>query len=84
MHTCARNEAELSKCLQEWKNLKVNVTGSVCDVAFRAERERLMATVALIFHEKLNILVKLFLPLLVNTLVKFFPRKLLLNINRIK
>lgn len=57
VHTCARNEAELGKCLQEWETLKFDVTGSVCDVASRAEREKLMDKVSSIFHGKLNILI---------------------------
>ncbi|RZS13558.1 hypothetical protein BHM03_00045137 [Ensete ventricosum] len=57
VHTCARNEAELEKCLQKWEGMKLNVTGSACDVSLPAEREKLMERVASIFHGKLHILV---------------------------
>jgi len=57
VHTCSRNEAELEKCLQEWKRLGIHVTGSVCDVSSRAEREKLMEKVSSIFHGKLTILI---------------------------
>jgi len=57
VHTCSRNEEELEKCLQEWKNLNFHVTGSVCDVSSRQEREKLMERVSSIFGGKLNILV---------------------------
>lgn len=57
VHTCSRNEAELNSCLQEWEKLKFNVTGSICDVSSRAEREKLMEKVSSIFDGKLNILV---------------------------
>lgn len=43
--------------MQEWGNLKFDVTGSVCDVVSRAEREKLMENVSSIFHGKLNILI---------------------------
>nr|WGU11348.1 noroxomaritidine/norcraugsodine reductase 2 [Crinum x powellii] len=57
VHTCSRNEAELGKCLQEWEKLKFNVTGSVCDVSSRAEREKLMEKVSSVFNGRLNILI---------------------------
>ncbi|KAG1365837.1 tropinone reductase [Cocos nucifera] len=57
VHTCSRNEAELNKCLERWKTLNIHVTGSVCDVSKRAEREKLMEGVHSIFQGKLNILV---------------------------
>ena len=57
VHTCSRSESDLEKCLQEWKNLNFHVTGSVCDVSSRKEREKLMERVSSIFSGKLNILV---------------------------
>ncbi|XP_078179252.1 noroxomaritidine/norcraugsodine reductase-like [Carex rostrata] len=57
VHTCSRNEIELNKCLQEWKEKKLKVTGSVCDVSSRAEREKLMDTVKSVFQGRLTILV---------------------------
>ncbi|XP_042420017.1 noroxomaritidine/norcraugsodine reductase-like isoform X2 [Zingiber officinale] len=57
VHTCARSEADLKKCLQKWLGSKLKVTGSVCDVSSPSEREKLMATVKSQFDGKLNILV---------------------------
>lgn len=57
VHTCSRNEPELKKCLQEWKNMNFDVTGSACDVSSREERERLMKTVSSLFGGNLDILV---------------------------
>ncbi|KAK7256787.1 hypothetical protein RIF29_30268 [Crotalaria pallida] len=57
VHICARNQKDIDKCLEEWKNKGFNVTGSVCDVITRDQREKLMEIVASIFHGKLNILV---------------------------
>ncbi|XP_074270858.1 tropinone reductase-like [Silene latifolia] len=57
VHTCARNEAELDACLAHWKSKGLPVTGSVCDVSSRPQREKLMETVSSIFEGKLNILV---------------------------
>ncbi|XP_065025020.1 noroxomaritidine/norcraugsodine reductase isoform X4 [Musa acuminata AAA Group] len=57
VHTCSRNEAELSRCLQRWEAMNLKVTGSVCDVSSPVEREKLMEDVKSIFHGKLNILV---------------------------
>ncbi|KAG6485918.1 noroxomaritidine/norcraugsodine reductase-like [Zingiber officinale] len=57
VHACARSEADLEKCLQQWRDSKLNVTGSVCDVSSPSEREKLMATVKSQFDGKLNILV---------------------------
>lgn len=57
VHTCCRNRGELDTCLQDWKVLGFGVTGSVCDVSKRAQREELMETVSSLFHGKLNILV---------------------------
>ncbi|CAL9043773.1 unnamed protein product [Musa banksii] len=57
VHTCARNEAELEKCLQRWGAMHLKVTGSVCDVSSPTEREKLVERVKSIFNGKLNILV---------------------------
>ncbi|KAK1299477.1 hypothetical protein QJS10_CPB14g00690 [Acorus calamus] len=57
VHTCARNESDLNECLQRWKALGSPVTGSVCDVSSRVEREKLIERVSSIFDRKLNILV---------------------------
>ncbi|XP_074571795.1 noroxomaritidine/norcraugsodine reductase-like [Curcuma longa] len=57
VHTCARSEADLEKCLQQWRGSNLKVTGSVCDVSSPIEREKLMETVKSQFDGKLNILV---------------------------
>nr|CAD1822104.1 unnamed protein product [Ananas comosus var. bracteatus] len=57
VHVCARNEVDLQSCLKRWDEMKLKVTGSVCDVSSRSEREKLMERVQSIFHGKLNILV---------------------------
>ncbi|KAL9236310.1 hypothetical protein vseg_010997 [Gypsophila vaccaria] len=57
VHTCARNQTELDACLQDWKSKGLTVTGSVCDVSSRPQREKLMETVSSIYNGKLNILV---------------------------
>ncbi|WOL13892.1 tropinone reductase [Canna indica] len=57
VHTCARNGAELEKCVEEWEAMGLKVTASACDVSSPAEREKLMERVESIFHGKLNILV---------------------------
>ncbi|CAI9106849.1 OLC1v1006082C1 [Oldenlandia corymbosa var. corymbosa] len=59
VHTCSRNEAELARCLKEWEGEEEfsRVTGSVCDVSSRADREKLMDAASSVFGGKLNILV---------------------------
>ncbi|KAI3757916.1 hypothetical protein L6452_05460 [Arctium lappa] len=57
VHTCSRNEAELNQRLQEWSAKGLRVTGSVCDVASRPQREQLMEKVSSLFGGKLNILI---------------------------
>ncbi|OEL18121.1 Tropinone reductase-like protein [Dichanthelium oligosanthes] len=61
VHTCSRNEAELRARLAEWDAakgaLRGAVTGSVCDVSVRDQREQLLRDVAGRFGGKLNILV---------------------------
>ncbi|CAL5192138.1 unnamed protein product [Lathyrus oleraceus] len=57
VHICSRNEEDINKCLEEWKSKGFHVTGSVCDLLFRDQREKLMETVTSVFNGKLNILV---------------------------
>lgn len=57
IHTCARTETDLNKCLLDWKSKGFQVTGSVCDVSSQLQRENLLNTVSSEFHGKLNILV---------------------------
>ncbi|XP_028786415.1 tropinone reductase homolog isoform X4 [Neltuma alba] len=57
VHICSRNQADIDRCLTEWKSKGFSVTGSVCDVLSRHQRENLMETVSSIFHGKLNILI---------------------------
>ncbi|KAI8013025.1 hypothetical protein LOK49_LG05G01357 [Camellia lanceoleosa] len=57
VHTCARNEAELKRCLGDWEDEGFGVTGSVCDVSSPPQREDLMDSVSSIFNGKLNILI---------------------------
>eukprot|EP00261_Vitis_vinifera_P020225 XP_010650987.1 PREDICTED: tropinone reductase homolog At2g29260, chloroplastic-like isoform X3 [Vitis vinifera] len=56
IHTCSRKETELDECLKDWKAKGFGVSGSVCDVSSRAQREKLMETVSSVFNGKLNIL----------------------------
>jgi Tropinone reductase 1 len=57
VHTCARSAADLEECRRRWSEKGLSVTVSVCDVAVRADREKLMDTVKAIFDGKLDILV---------------------------
>ncbi|KAJ9698506.1 hypothetical protein PVL29_007537 [Vitis rotundifolia] len=57
IHTCSRKETELNECLKDWKAKGFEVSGSVCDLSSRAQREKLMETVSSVFNGKLNILV---------------------------
>ncbi|XP_062210727.1 tropinone reductase homolog At5g06060-like isoform X1 [Phragmites australis] len=57
VHTCSRKEAELGERLKEWEAKGFRVTGSVCDVSVREQRESLLRDVAGRFGSKLNILV---------------------------
>jgi hypothetical protein len=57
VYTCSRNEEELSKCLNEWKEKGFFVYGSVCDASSPSQREELIRQVASAFNGKLNILV---------------------------
>ncbi|KAI7980055.1 hypothetical protein LOK49_Contig207G00004 [Camellia lanceoleosa] len=45
------------ECLLKWRGKGFKVTGSVCDVLSRSQREKLMENVSSIFAGKLNILV---------------------------
>lgn len=60
VHTCSRDGNELERCLNGWVDGGYEVTGSVCDVSIREEREKLMGTVSSAFDGKLNILVIIF------------------------
>ncbi|CAA7398097.1 unnamed protein product [Spirodela intermedia] len=57
VYTCSRKETELADCLQKWEKMGFSVTGSVCDVSLRDEREKLVEKAAAAFGGKLNILV---------------------------
>ncbi|KAK9071053.1 hypothetical protein SSX86_009621 [Deinandra increscens subsp. villosa] len=57
VHTCSRNGSELDQRLQEWSAKGFTVTGSVCDLASRPQREVLVAEVSSLFNGKLNILI---------------------------
>ncbi|KAL1361798.1 hypothetical protein AAHE18_03G031000 [Arachis hypogaea] len=57
VHTCSRNEAQLNESLHEWSAKGYHVTGSVCDMASRPQREDLIAKVSGLFNGKLDILV---------------------------
>ncbi|XP_074310116.1 tropinone reductase homolog At5g06060-like [Silene latifolia] len=57
VHTCARNETDLQTCLSDWKSRGMSITGSVCDVSSRPQREKLIEEVTSVFDGKLNILV---------------------------
>jgi len=57
VHTCSRNVAELEECRRRWADKGLQVTVSVCDVAVRANRAKLMGTVGDTFAGKLDILV---------------------------
>ncbi|KAM0862402.1 hypothetical protein ACQ4PT_045289 [Festuca glaucescens] len=57
VHTCSRKEVELGERLKEWEAKGFRVTGSVCDVSVRDQRELLLRNVANRFGGKLDILV---------------------------
>lgn len=57
VHTCARNETQLNKCLRGWEDEGFKVTASVCGLSYRADRVKLMDSVSSVFNGKLNILV---------------------------
>nr|GMD43429.1 tropinone reductase homolog At5g06060-like [Ipomoea batatas] len=57
VYTCSRNQKELDQKVQEWQAKGFKVSGSVCDLASREQREQLIHTVSSVFNGKLNILV---------------------------
>nr|AAX95318.1 hypothetical protein [Oryza sativa Japonica Group]ABA93282.1 Tropinone reductase, putative [Oryza sativa Japonica Group] len=57
VHTCARSEAELSRCQEELTAKGLAVSFSVCDVSVRTDREELVSRVRELFGGKLNILI---------------------------
>lgn len=57
MHTCGRDQNMINKRIQEWESKGLKVTGSVCDLSFGDQREKLIKTVSSVFDGKLNILV---------------------------
>ncbi|CAL5203146.1 unnamed protein product [Lathyrus oleraceus] len=57
VYTCSRTEPELNNCLQQWQSQGFSVTGSVCDVSSRPQRENLVQQVSSTFNGKLNIFV---------------------------
>lgn len=59
VHICSRNQTEISERVQEWESKGFKVSGSVCDLTSKAQREELIQTVSSVFHGKLNILVSL-------------------------
>ncbi|XP_024193091.1 tropinone reductase homolog At1g07440 isoform X2 [Rosa chinensis] len=60
VHTCARNEVLLNDCLSQWKLKGFHkVTGSICDMVLKTQREELIHRVSLLFNGKLNILVSM-------------------------
>ncbi|KAJ3704146.1 hypothetical protein LUZ61_007851 [Rhynchospora tenuis] len=56
VHTCT-NEHNLNDLIDEWRSQNLLVTGTVCDVTSRTDREKLMEEVSSIFEGKLDILV---------------------------
>ncbi|KAL1196674.1 putative tropinone reductase [Cardamine amara subsp. amara] len=57
IHVCDISQTLLSQSLSEWEKKGYQVSGSVCDVTDRPEREKLIQTVSSLFNGKLNILV---------------------------
>ncbi|KAM7499298.1 hypothetical protein LguiA_023712 [Lonicera macranthoides] len=57
VHTCSRNEMELNQRLQEWTTKGYSVTGSVCDLLSRPQRQQLLEKASSLFNGKLNILI---------------------------
>ncbi|KAL2328786.1 hypothetical protein Fmac_022213 [Flemingia macrophylla] len=57
VHTCSRNQVQLNDSLHQWVTKGYKVTGSVCDVSSRTDRENLISKVSSEFNGKLNILV---------------------------
>ncbi|XP_048420690.1 tropinone reductase homolog At1g07440-like isoform X3 [Pyrus x bretschneideri] len=57
VHTCSRNEVDLNDCQSQWKKKGFQVTGSVCDVVSKTQREELINKVSSLFDGKLNIFI---------------------------
>ncbi|CAN1127504.1 Tropinone reductase homolog [Linum perenne] len=57
VHTCARTQTDIDRCLTEWQTKGYKVTASACNVLFRDQREKLIEIVSSAFNGKLNILV---------------------------
>lgn len=57
VYTCARSEADLKKCLTEWKAAGLSAQGCVCDVTSEAARADLIRNVTAAFDGKLDVLV---------------------------
>ncbi|KAL6840449.1 hypothetical protein ACP4OV_030259 [Aristida adscensionis] len=59
VHTCSRSDADLQECLRRWRAdaRLARVTASPCDVAVRADRERLVAAAREELGGRLDILV---------------------------
>ncbi|KFK39905.1 hypothetical protein AALP_AA3G304100 [Arabis alpina] len=57
IHVADISEGLLNQSLSEWEKKGFQVSGSVCDVTSRPEREKLMQTVSSLFDGKLNIFV---------------------------
>ncbi|KAL6138769.1 hypothetical protein ACLB2K_064048 [Fragaria x ananassa] len=57
VHTCSRNQEQIDERVQEWKSKGFKVSGSVCDLTSKSQREELIKTVSSVFDGKLNILV---------------------------
>ncbi|KAL3536437.1 hypothetical protein ACH5RR_004898 [Cinchona calisaya] len=57
VHTCSRNQTEINERIKEWEAKGFRVSGSVCDLSSRTQREELTKTVSSEFDGKLNILV---------------------------
>lgn len=60
IYTCSRNQSELNEKLQEWRDKGYKVSGSVCDLSIRQQRQELMESVSSTLDGKLNILVRLY------------------------
>ena len=60
IYTCSRIQEELNERLKEWEEKGYKVSGSVCDLIVREQREELMKAVSTAFNGNLNILVSSF------------------------
>ncbi|KAL7234113.1 hypothetical protein ACSBR1_017663 [Camellia fascicularis] len=75
VHTCARNETKLKRCLRDWEDERFGVTGSVCDVSSCPQQEELMDSVSSIFNGKLNILINNVGTNIRKPMVEFFAKE---------